>query len=621
MQKELELELDKSLTRFNQKSKKLIKEAFFFANEKHFGQLRKSGEPYITHPLAIALNLVKDGFEEPMIIAALLHDTIEDTKTSFSEIEKKFGTEIAKIVDGVTKISSIKIKNKDKFFSEDDLFLAEVDNYRKILMATGSDLRIIIIKLYDRLHNIRTLQYINLHKQKFYARETIEIFAPIAERLGMGEMKGLLEDLSFPYAYPEEYEKFIKIAKTAYKNPQKVIANVKHKAQKILKENSIDFETISAREKHLYSLFIKLKAKKDISHIFDIVALRVVVSNLEDCYKTLGLIHSIYQPIPGRIYDYIARPKSSGYQSIHTTVKDEEGNIFEIQIRTKEMHENAEIGPWAHWNYKEKNTSKSASEWLNELKKIENIDNGKEFIKVIKGELFSKKIFVFTPKGKIIDLPIDSCPIDFAYAVHTNIGNTCSGAKINNRIMPLKTVLYNGDVVEIITKVGGYPSKDWLKYVKTEKARSKINHFIRESNVELYIEVGKKIINDEREKYNLPIIDKNKAEKVLSDSKLPYNTLDAAYAGIGQKFISKVQFLKTIYPNYSTTEKIKNNIKFQRTYEIESLKNIRHTYAGCCKPKPNEEIIGYLSRDHIIKVHKINCKRLHNADTKRLIDL
>lgn len=608
------------LNLLNEKAEKdLIVSAINFADTKHKGQFRKSGDPYIVHPLNVALNLAKDGFDIVAVISAILHDCIEDTDTTYKELESIFSKEIANIVDGVTKISTITLKNKDRLFSDDEMFLGRVDNYRKILLATTTDLRVIIIKLYDRLHNIETIEFLPKEKRKFYARETIEIFAPIAERLGMGELKGQLEDLSFPFAYPNEYEEFIQTAHAAYKNPQNVIQSVIPNVKNALCDARIKYTSISGRAKHLYSLYLKSQ-KKDLSLIFDIVALRVIVENIEDCYKTLGVIHSLYVPVPSRIHDYIARPKDNGYQSLHTTIKDESGNVFEIQIRTEEMHKIAEYGSPAHWSYKEDQSPKSSREWLDELKKIEQIKSGKVFIQTIKEELFSKRAFIFTPKGDIIDLPSGSCGIDFAYRIHTDVGNKCKGVRINGRLAPLRTKLETGDIVEIITSTNTHPSKDWLSFVKTQAAKSKIRNELKEATTPKFLQKGQRIIEELIKEHDLPQLNKDKAELMLINSRLPFNNLNGALIALGEGHVKKIDLLKILYPSFSTNaRRAKPAEKNNQT--IFTLKGIRHVIAGCCKPTPRDNIIGYLTKEHIIKVHKVSCKRISKVDTLRLIKI
>lgn len=481
MKHEIPVALSDELKSFSAVEIAEISKAYFFADKKHKNQKRKSGQDYIIHPVLVASYLAKNGFDKDAVIAALLHDTLEDTETTPKEIENKFGSVVANIVEGVTKISSIKIKNKAEVFSDDELFLAKVDNYRKILLASISDLRVIIIKLYDRLHNIETIEFLPKSKQKFYARETIEIFAPIAERLGMGSLKGKLEDCAFSYAFPDEYQDFIETIESAYKNPHETIEHIIPRVKDILRKYDISYLAISGRAKHHYSLFKKLEYKKDIALIFDIVALRIIVKTEGDCYKTLGSIHSIFKPLPGRIFDYIARPKQSGYQSLHTTTRDEAGNVFEIQIRTDEMHQHAEFGPAAHWNYKEEGNNKKATEWLNELKKIDLTQNNHDLINTIKEEFFSNQIFIYTPKGEIIDLPFGSTPLDFAYRIHSDVGDHCKGVKINGQIKPLNTILETEDIVQILIDKRAHPRRDWLEIAKTTSAKTKIRNYLKET--------------------------------------------------------------------------------------------------------------------------------------------
>lgn len=616
-----------NLNKFSQKDIEEISAAYLFARKKHSGQKRRSGSPYILHPLRIAANLAKNKHDKTIIIAGLLHDTLEDTNSTFEELCDNFGSEVAQLVEGVTKISKIKIKDKIKFFSRsvNDLFLEQVDNYRKILLAASKDLRVILIKLYDRLDNISTIEFIQKDKQCFYARETIEIFAPIADRLGMGEIKGKLEDLAFPYAYPKEYSEFIKIAKPAYKNPQKVIQNVIPAVKRLLKENHVDFYSVSGRTKHFFSLYQKLKNKNDISLVFDIAALRIIVDTVENCYKTLGIIHSLYKPIPGRIYDYIARSKPSGYQSIHTTVQDNSKNVFEIQIRTQEMHNDAEFGSAAHWNYKDqqnKKGSKNQKEWLNELQKIDQIKNKKAFISRIKEEMFSKQIFTFTPKGDIIDLPAQSTPIDFAYRIHTDLGNHFAGIKINGRIMPANTKLQTGDILEIITSKKANPSKDWLNIAITANAKSKIRNSLRILQYDDFLVKGEKIILNEIKKNGLdPNINHSEIERRLSQSRLPYKSITDALVSLGEGCLSKSKLLKIYYPNFSREQKKTEKAVIDSPKIIKSLKGIRHIFASCCKPTPDSPNLGYLSKEHVIKIHRKNCKRIKTLDPKRLLEL
>lgn len=618
--------LRKQLGYLEADQKKLVEQALSFASEKHKDQKRRSGEPYINHPIRVAIFLAKSRYDAAVIAASLLHDTIEDTNTTFEELVEVFGEEVAALVDGVTKISNIKIKSKERMFSDEDMFVNQVENYRKLLVATAHDLRVIAIRLHDRLDNVMTIEYISKHKIKFYARETIEIFAPIADRLGMGEVKGALEDYAFKYAYPVEYNQFIDETKEVYKNPNKIVKRVIPKIKAHLQENNIKFMNISGRAKHLYSLYLKLKKTNDISQIFDIVALRVIVESVEDCYKTLGTIHSLFSPLTGRIYDYIARPKDSGYQSLHTTVKDSDGNIFEIQIRTSDMHEYAEYGPAAHWRYKDlevgggNKTIKSNNEWVSELGKIGNNYDGKFFIKAIKEELFSERIFVFSPRGDIIDLPQGSTSLDFAYKIHTELGNRCSGTKINNRLMPLGTALETKDVVEIITNSKSTPKRSWLQIAKTSYAKTKIKNYLRNTNKELFYKEGIKLFEHFLQENGQTEPSLVNADKLVSRSRLPYQDYKSALIAIGEGSISKTSLLKALYPNLKHDYKQVAS-KNTQIIEIPALKDIRHALAGCCKPKISDRRVGYLTREHIIKIHKFDCKRISAADPRRIFDL
>ncbi len=618
------------IQRFSSTEKQLISRAYLFAREKHHGQKRKSGKPYITHPVNIASRIAQDNYDAPTVAAALLHDTLEDTGTTYDELAQTFSTEIANLVDGVSKIAALRAKSKALTLSNEEMFLKQVDNYRKILLAGASDIRVMIIRLYDRLDNVSTLQWIAPHKQQFYARETIEIYAPIAERLGMGVVKGQLEDLSFPYAYPDEYQQFIKVAKPAYQNPQKVINDVIPVIKTALDKAGIKYDSIAGRAKHYYSLFNKMKQGKSINNIFDIIALRIIVYSVEDCYKTLGIVHNLYEPLPGQIDDYIARPKESGYQSLHTTVSDTTGNVFEIQMRTVEMHEINEYGPAAHWSYKDGHTERNIriaernrKEWLDELGKIKNIHNKKELIQQIKEELFSRQVFVFSPKGKIVKLPSGSCGLDFAYQIHSEVGNACAGIKINNRLMPISTQLQTGDIVEIITSKKASPSPDWLKIVKTSSAKHHIRTALRTKNHDALVTSGEKIISEVLSKNRLPAFDRAKADTLVAQSNLPYQDLTAALIAIAEGALNKVRLVKVLHPDFSTTEHRKTAAaKTDDQPGIVALKHIRHVFAGCCKPSEQDHnIIGYLSKEHVIKVHRKNCRRISSVDKRRLIDL
>lgn len=458
----------------------LIRLAYDYANQAHIGQKRKSGEPYINHSLATAITLAKMGLDQASIIAGLLHDVPEDTNYSLVDIEKNFGPEIAQLVGGITKLGVIKYRGMERY----------AENLRRMFIAMAQDIRIILIKMADRLHNLKTLDSLPPEKQKRIAQESLEIYAPIANRLGMGQIKGELEDLAFPYVYPEKYQWMTKEIIPKIEIKMEYIKKVIKIVEKELAKQKVKIVSIHGRAKRLYSLYKKLQKphyEDDVSKIYDLVALRIIVSTIEDCYQTLGLIHQLWKPLPGRIKDYISQPKPNGYQSLHSTVFGPEGKIVEFQIRTPEMHEQAEYGIAAHWHYKETNgrpgklkdkgyTLPKKFNWIKDLVKWqEETKDNQQYLKSLAIDFFQNRIFVFTPQGDVIDLPEEATPVDFAYHVHTWIGDHCAGAKVNNRMSSLDAKLKNGDVIEIITdKNRKGPNPDWLKFTKTNAARGKI---------------------------------------------------------------------------------------------------------------------------------------------------
>ncbi len=458
----------------------MIRLAYDFAETAHQGQKRESGDPYITHPLTTAKKLAELQLDLPTIVAGLLHDVPEETNISISEIEKNFGTEVADLVNGVTKLGKIKYRGIERY----------AENLRKMFVAMSDDIRVIFIKFADRIHNLKTLSVLPPVKQKRIATESLEIYAPIADRLGMGKIKGELEDLAFPYVYPDAYDWLLKTIPKEYQAREKYLAKARKTIERALKKNNIPIETVSihGRTKHLYSLYKKLlrpHIDKDISQIYDLVALRIIVPTIGDCYSALGIVHGLYKPMPGRIKDYIAQPKPNGYQSLHTTVFTENGQAIEFQIRTTKMHEEAEFGIAAHWHYKEHdgNFNKKNLKWIKELADWQKeIKDSEQFINTVKLDIFQSRIFVFTPKGDVIDLPEQSTPIDFAYHVHSLVGDKCTGARVNNQMVSLGSQLKSGDIVEIITdKNRKGPNADWLEMAKTSMARSKIRSAINKN--------------------------------------------------------------------------------------------------------------------------------------------
>lgn len=463
--------LNAILNKYSRDEAKVIRKAFEFAKNRHDGQKRDSGEEYIFHPLQSAKILADLNLDYETISAALLHDVLEDSDTKPEDIEKEFGPNITFLVKAVTKLKKVN-------YSGEKIY---IENFHKMILATAKDLRVVLIKLADRLHNLETIESFKGDKERV-AKESLEVYAPLASRLGMGEIKGIIEDLAFPYIYPEDYKNLITFVKNQIEENKKYVADIKPELEKKLKENGIKFINISARAKHLYSLWRKLqKYDFNLERIYDLVALRVIVPDVASCYETLGILHKYWQPLPGRIKDYIALPKPNGYQSLHTTVFCDNGKITEFQIRTEEMHKNADYGIAAHWSYKEnKNPIEKKLSWIKQLQEwqIQNMSL-QEFWENAKIDFFKDRIFVFTPKGDVIELPEGSTPVDFAYAVHTDLGNQCSLSKVNGKIMAINQSLNDGDIVEIVVSKKQNPSRDWLEFVKTSKARSKIRERLK----------------------------------------------------------------------------------------------------------------------------------------------
>lgn len=462
------------------KEEEFILKAYEFAKRAHEGQKRMSGEPYFTHVVETAKNIAKLGMDTKTIAAGLLHDVLEDTEVSEEEMEKEFGPDVLFLVKGVTKLGTVKYRGDER----------HVESLRKFFVAMANDLRVVIIKFADRLHNLSTLQHVREDKRKRIALESIEVYAPLANRLGMGKLKGEIEDAAFPYAFPKEFAQTEEIIKEKQDSYDKNLSEVHDKLQKELKKNNVKIVEISNRMKHKYSLWKKLKKyDMDIEKIFDIVALRVVTESVEECYRILGIVHSIWKPMPGRIKDYIALPKPNGYRSIHTTVFTGSGGVAEIQIRTKEMHAEAAYGVAAHFAYKEKGhkkvkDKKSKFEWIDELRDLQHVlEEPKKFLENLKMDFFSDRIFIFTPKGDVVDLPEDSTPIDFAYSIHSDIGNHVMGAKVNGKMSQIFTKLKNGDIVEITSKDSANPSSKWLEYVKTSIAKKHIKAYLEKNSL------------------------------------------------------------------------------------------------------------------------------------------
>lgn len=608
-----------------------IKKAYNLAKEAHKNQSRESGEPYIIHPIDVACILAELGMDTSTIAAGLLHDVIEDTDYTYEDLAKEFSEEIANLVEGVTKLGKIKYKTKEE---------QQADNVRKMLLAMAKDIRVIIIKLADRLHNMRTLKFMKKEKQKQKAKETLDIYAPLAHRLGMSKIKWELEDLSFRYLHEEEYYDLVhKIAEKRIEREKYIDSVIKDLHQK-LEDSGIDAD-IEGRPKHFYSIYRKMvKKHKSIEQIFDLTAIRILVDSVKDCYGVLGIVHTIYKPIPGRFKDYIAMPKPNMYQSLHTTVIGPQGKTFEIQIRTFEMHKTAEYGIAAHWKYKEGNTDgdnvdfETKLVWLRDMLEWQReTSDAEEFIEGFKIDLFSDEVFVFTPKGVVINLSSGSTPIDFAYRIHTDVGNKCVGAKVNGKIVPLDYKLKTGEIVEIITsKAAKGPNMDWLNIAKSNQAKSKIRQWFKKVKKEENIEKGKELLEKELKKQNVSYNDIAKGD-VYDRMMKRHNIhqMEDLYLSIGIGIINTFNFVSRLKEdNIEEKEKhskqaLEKDIeeKIQRSEKkkeenntygvtVKGLQNIMVRFAKCCNPVPGDDIVGYITKGRGVSIHRKDCNNLKN---------
>lgn len=598
-----------------------------YAEKMHAGQLRDSGVPYITHPIAVANILLDIGLDHSAIAAALLHDCIEDTPATESEIRTIFGSEIADLVVGVTKLDKITFKSKEE---------AQAENFRRMFFAMAKDIRIIIIKLGDRLHNMRTISGISQERQISIAKETLEIYAPLASRLGLSYFKCELEDLCLKVLHPTVYEFLINEIALKRAERKELVSQICIKLTSILTELNINGE-VSGRPKHFYSIYKKMvNQNRTFEQIYDLTAVRVIVENIKDCYEVLGMIHTLWKPIPGRFKDYIAVPKPNNYQSLHTTVMTTYGMPFEIQIRTFEMHKIAEYGIAAHWKYKENRASGNELdeklEWLRGVMDIqgENITNPQEFYESLKVDLYGGQVFIFTPKGDVLVLPEGSTPLDFAYSVHSEVGNKCVGAKINNKIVPLETKLVTGDYVDIITSnTSKGPSRDWLRFVKTTQAKTKIKAYFKKELKEDNVKNGKEMLEEaaKHRGYTLSSLLVPKWLDVIMQ-RYSISSLDDLYASIGYGGFSVNQILLKLIDFYKKeveAKKVPEKTQEAHTYSEQGIIIKGHSdllvrLAKCCNPVPGDNIIGFISRGRGIAVHRATCPNLKNIEQFRLIE-
>lgn len=625
--------------KYSPEEMEMLKKAIDFASEAHKGQLRESGEPYIMHPIAVAKMLFEMSMDENTVIAGLLHDTVEDNPNiTVDIIRSEFGDDVANMVDGVTKLT--KSGNAGLLSKED----RQAENLRKMFMAIANDVRVVIIKLADRLHNMRTLEYCDGEKRIRKAHETLEVYAPLAHRFGMGAIKCELEDLSFEYLYPEEAKKL----KNAIEPQKRERMQLLEHAMSVIKEQlaAIGIEAeVSGRPKHLYSIYKKVvKQNVTVDKIYDLIAIRVIVHTVNDCYAALGVIHSIWPPMPGRFKDYIAMPKTNKYRSLHTTLFGDNGMPFEVQIRTQEMHRAAEYGIAAHWMYKEGRTTQddldSKVAWLREALEYENLaDTTREFVENIRKDFFSDFVFVLTPKGEIIDLPTGSTPVDFAYRIHTNVGNHTQHAKVNGAMVKLEYKLKNHDVVEIITSPQATPSRDWLSFVKTQQAKAKIRNWFKKANREENIQKGKEMLQEAMRRQSNQYSEAIKPEyfdELLQ--RYSMTDIDDIYAAIGYGGLTTRQIVHPLIEHAKRDRQEQERLQAAANgskgsdskpsgsvhgIRVVGQKNMAVRFAGCCTPLPGDEIIGYITRGRGVSVHRRDCENAEALlrDTDRIIQV
>lgn len=586
-----------------------IQEAYLFAKQAHGSQARFTGEPYITHPLTVALILAQMRMDPQTIMAAILHDVVEDTPVKQSEIIEKFGKEVADLVDGVTKLTQIHFENYAQ---------AQAENFRKMVMAMASDIRVILVKLADRLHNMRTLSALPPDKRRRISLETLEIFAPIANRLGMHAFRVELEDLGFASLYPMRYKILKEAVAKARGNRQEIIDMIHEQIRACIKKNNIPSATLSGRGKHLYSIYKKMHEKHlSFSEIMDVYGFRIIVDKVDTCYRVLGALHNLYKPITQRFKDYIAIPKANGYQSLHTTLFGPYGVPIEVQIRTEEMHKMAENGIAAHWIYKTErkvfNDAQSrAREWLKGILEMDKSSrNSLEFIENVKIELFPDEVYVFTPKGQIIELPAGATPVDYAYAIHSDIGNTCVAVRLDKRLSPLSTPLISGQQVEIITAPGARPNSAWLNFVVTGKARSKIKHYLKKQQREESMELGRRLVEKALHAYDISPdqIPESILSSLVSHSRLESVSHLFEEVGIGNR--PAVLVAKQIAKSMGETlKKEPTDPHTPHPLVIKGTEGLAITYAKCCRPIPGDHIAGLIKTGQGIEVHMVHCDNL-----------
>jgi GTP diphosphokinase / guanosine-3',5'-bis(diphosphate) 3'-diphosphatase len=620
--------LDKTQSYLSAEDLESIEKAYVFSASVHLGQLRLSGEPYLTHPMEVAGILADMKLDASTIITGLLHDTVEDTLTTLEQVENAFGKDVAQLVDGLTKISKITYASQEE---------RQAENFRKMILAMSTDMRVLLVRLADRIHNMRTLQYQPPEKQQYIAKETLELHAPLANRLGINWMKVELEDLAFRYLNNEAY---LEIAKRIDKKKEQrdlYTEEVKRIISQEIEKYGLKGE-VEGRAKHFYSIYTKMQSQGiDFDEVYDLIAFRIILDTDKDkeCYEALSVVHALWKPVPGRFKDRIAMPKANGYRSLHTTVIGPYGERVEIQIRTRAMHDWAEEGIAAHWRYKEKRSShETDDEQIRKMRELIEVqqesDNPREFMTNLKMALFADDVYVFTPGGDVKSFPRGATPIDFAYSVHTDVGNQCIGAKINRNIVPLKYELRNGDTVEIITQAGHHPGKDWLKWAVTSKARTKIKTWIKTEERKKSIELGREILERELKKHHLKlsnILKSDEIAKVFEEHMI--NSAEDLMALVGFGRVSAKHIAHHFLPEEAKKkeeqqpEKAKQKESASSTVGISltGVEDVMVKFAKCCEPIPGDDIVGYISRGRGITIHTAQCSNTQELDSERLVDV
>ncbi|OLN27306.1 GTP pyrophosphokinase [Desulfovibrio sp. DV] len=630
--------LDKTALYLNEQDQALITKAYVFSAAAHAGQVRLSGEPYLSHPLEAAGILADMRLDAASIASGLLHDTVEDTKATVDEIEELFGEEVADIVDGVTKISLIPFETKEE---------AQAENIRKMILAMAEDIRVVLVKLADRLHNMRTLEFQKPHKRSIIAQETMDIYAPLANRLGLHRIKTELEDWSFRYLKPDIYNQLVEGVETHHTLDETYIDRVIAYINGLLEPNNIKAR-VFGRRKHLWSVYNKMRVQElTIDQVHDLVAFRVVVETIRECYHVLGLVHSLWKPVPGRFKDYISMPKANMYQSLHTTVVGPGGERIEIQIRTEEMHRLAEEGVAAHWKYKEREKGKfnprdvERFQWLRQIMDWQReLTDSREFVTNLRFDLFQDEVYVFTPKGDVKELPEGATAVDLAFLIHTAIGEHCAGAKVNGKLVPLDTPLKNGDTVEIITDKNRRPNRDWLKFVKTAKARMRVKHFIRTEERVHSIALGREMLEKQGRKDGVNVLKAIKDGSMLTVARdLSMGSVEDVLSAVGYSRITPKKIIVRLMPKREGEEPEAAAARVAEQHpptpesghvpkgkpgegvRIQGVDNVLVRLAQCCNPVPGDAIVGYISRGRGMVVHTHDCPNVRNLESERLIQV